>query len=52
MRRGSVEANGTAANPQVDNVSMWIVIASQWLMYLLYTWTLVAPKLFSDRDFS
>jgi len=49
---GSVDASGTPANPQADNVSVWIVIASQWCMYLIYTWTLVAPRLFPDREFS
>ena len=32
-------------------VSMWIKIASQWICYLLYTWTMVAPYLLKDRDF-
>ena len=41
----------TAANPSVGTVSMWIIIVSQWVMFLLYIWSLVAPKLFPDRDF-
>lgn len=49
---GSIQANGTVANPQVGEVNMWIIIASQWLALLLYIWTLVAPSLFPDRDFS
>lgn len=32
--------------------SMWAKIISQWMTILLYIWTLVAPSLFPDRDFS
>ena len=42
----------SAANPSVGTVSMWIIIVSQWLMFFLYIWSLIAPKLFPDRDFS
>jgi len=49
---GSIEADGTLANPQIGEVNMWIIIASQWFALLLYTWTLLAPRLFPDRDFS
>ncbi|CAJ1969244.1 unnamed protein product [Cylindrotheca closterium] len=49
---GSIEDEGDAANPQVGKVSMWIIIASQWLCLTLYLWTLVAPRLLPDRDFS
>lgn len=49
---GSIEDEGDAANPQVGKVSMWIIIGSQWLCLTLYLWTLLAPRLFPDRDFS
>jgi hypothetical protein len=49
---GSIEDEGDAANPQVGRVSMWVIIASQWLGLFLYLWTLVAPRLFPDREFS
>lgn len=49
---GSVETGGNAANPGVGRISMWIIITSQWLMQLLYLWTLIAPSIFPDRDFS
>lgn len=49
---GSIMNAGNLANPQVGRTSMWMVISSQWLMICLYTWTLVAPKIFPDRDFS
>lgn len=49
---GAIEKRGDIANPDVGEVSMWILIASQWFSLLLYFWTLVAPILFPDRDFS
>lgn len=49
---GSIDSGGNAANPDVGKVSMWMIIASQWLVLVLYLWTLVAPRLFPDREFS
>jgi hypothetical protein len=49
---GSIVSGGNAANPSAGSVSMWMIIASQWLVMALYLWTLVAPRLFPDRDFS
>ena len=51
---GSVEKvdSGDAFNPQAGHANLWITIVSQWFTFLLYTWTLVAPILFPDRDFS
>lgn len=49
---GEISAEGTLANPQVGRVGMWIIIGSQWIVLTLYLWTLVAPRLFPDRDFS
>jgi len=48
---GSIQTDGNQANPEVSSVSMWMIISSQWLVLLLYLWTLGAPKLFPDRDF-
>ena len=49
---GSIQAGGDAANPELSETSMWIIIASQWVALTLYSWTLLAPRLFPDRDFS
>lgn len=49
---GSIASSGNVANPQAGDVSMWMIIASQWLMNVLYFWSLVASKIFPDRDFS
>ncbi|KAL2084968.1 hypothetical protein ACEWY4_020486 [Coilia grayii] len=32
--------------------AVWVKICSSWLGLTLYLWTLIAPLLFSDRDFS
>lgn len=49
---GAIEYGGDAANPDVGRVSMWMIIISQWIALLLYLWTLVAPQIFPDREFS
>lgn len=49
---GAIENRGDIANPDVGEVSMWMLIVSQWISLLLYLWTLVAPTLLPDRDFS
>jgi hypothetical protein len=49
---GSVQTGGNAANPSVGRVGMWMVVASQWVILALYLWTLVAPTLFPNREFS
>ena len=36
----------------VGYASAWLQLGANWLCCLLYLWTLVAPKLFPDRDFS
>jgi len=53
---GTLEAalddNMNAANPTAGRINMAILGISQWLAIGLYTWTLVAPRVFPDRDFS
>jgi len=46
------EGAHTAANPQVGEMNMIMITISQWIALLLYIWTLIAPKLYPDRDFS
>jgi len=46
------EETHNAANPTVGRVNMAILGVSQWFALILYAWTLVAPILFPDRDFS
>ena len=42
----------TAANPLVGRLNMAMIAVSQNIAILLYLWTLVAPTLFPDREFS
>ena len=49
---GAIEKRGDISNPNVGEASMWMLISSQWIALLLYLWTLLAPTLFPDRDFS
>mmetsp|Transcript_15159 Transcript_15159/g.33160 ORF Transcript_15159/g.33160 Transcript_15159/m.33160 type:complete len:290 (-) Transcript_15159:101-970(-) len=46
------EDENNAANPTVGKVNMAMIGISQWTAIFLYIWTLVAPRLFPDRDFS
>jgi hypothetical protein len=47
-----LDENHNAANPTVGRVNMAILGISQWLVIGLYSWTLMASRLFPDRDFS
>jgi hypothetical protein len=49
---GTVKDNGSAANPSAGETSMWMMMTAQWIALSLYSWTLVAPRLFPDRDFN
>ena len=46
------KSNSAISNPQVSTVNLWMIAISQWVAIILYTWTLLAPRLFPDRDFS
>lgn len=46
------EGGSDAANPQVGRVNMAMIGISQWMAIGLYIWTLVAPRVFPNRDFS
>ena len=49
---GSIQGGGDVADPLVGQTSMWVIVGSQWFVLSVYLWTLVAPRLFPDRDFS
>jgi len=48
---GTLGDEAQAANPTIGRVNMAILGVSQWLAISLYIWTLIAPRLFPDRDF-
>ena len=35
-----------------NNAGVWVKIAGSWICVLLYVWTLVAPIVLPNRDFS
>lgn len=45
-------ATENLANPTAGRVNMAMLGISQWLAIGLYVWTLLAPRLFPDRDFA
>mmetsp|Transcript_18730 Transcript_18730/g.28272 ORF Transcript_18730/g.28272 Transcript_18730/m.28272 type:complete len:514 (-) Transcript_18730:167-1708(-) len=49
---GNPGGGGHAASPTAGNVCMWMNIVASWVCASLYTWTMVAPLVFPDRDFS
>jgi len=49
---GQAEGGDKETNSQVSTESMWIKIISVWITYLLFLWTILAPCIFPDRDFS
>jgi hypothetical protein len=47
-----LDENANAANPTVGRVNMAMLGISQWLAIGLYVWTLLAPRLYPDYEFS
>jgi len=47
---GDPSAHDTS-NPELSLASMWVRIVSQWIIYLLYIWSLIAPSCCPNRDF-
>ncbi|CAM9286446.1 unnamed protein product [Phaeothamnion confervicola] len=49
---GDIQTSTDTSDPKNGRVALWMTAAGQWIALLLYGWTLVAPRLFPDRDFS
>lgn len=54
---GMLVTNWTSANPTTGNLTsndfgFWVRVAMSWVTMLIYIWTLLAPKIFPDRDFT
>eukprot|EP00744_Colponema_vietnamica_P003917 GILI01005935.1.p1 GENE.GILI01005935.1~~GILI01005935.1.p1 ORF type:complete len:412 (-),score=47.10 GILI01005935.1:118-1353(-) len=49
---GSSASSSDVSEVDTGTTSMWTKFASALLCILLYFWTLIAPMIFSDRDFS
>lgn len=48
---GSGEKIADNTTGSVGKTSLWVKILSQWLTFLLYIWTLVAPRCCPNREF-
>lgn len=48
----TVQSTSSISHPRTGSAAMWIQATGQWIAILLYMWTLVAPKILSNRDFS
>lgn len=49
---GTLQSSYDIAVPKSGQVAMWLQASGQWIAILLYIWSMIAPKLFPDRDFS
>uniref|UniRef100_A0A7S2RGK7 Serine incorporator n=1 Tax=Rhizochromulina marina TaxID=1034831 RepID=A0A7S2RGK7_9STRA len=49
---GDSSASNSNSSPAAGDVVMWMNISASWVCCLLYIWSLVAPMIFPDRDFS
>lgn len=48
----TLQSGAVQKEPKTGTVALWLQAAGQWIALILYSWTLVAPRLFPDRDFS
>ena len=50
---GSINVGGgLVSKPSAGLTAMWMIIVAQWIALALYIWTLVAPRIFPDREFA
>jgi hypothetical protein len=45
------QANNSQSDPRTGRTAMWIQAAGCWIAVLIYLWSLIAPKIFPNRDF-
>jgi hypothetical protein len=43
-------SNSCNAN-HLDNIGMWVNLCTSWVVLLLYFWSLIAPKVLTNREF-
>ena len=46
------QTSTSISNPRAGRAAMWIQAAGSWIAISLYLWTLIAPKVLSDREFN
>jgi hypothetical protein len=45
-------ANITTGELNSNDFGFWVRLILSWVTFLLYVWTLIAPRVFPDRDFT
>jgi hypothetical protein len=43
--------NGSYIQFETSALTVWIKLVASWVTWLVYIWTLIAPRLFPDREF-
>lgn len=46
------QQTGSIDHPRTGRSSMWIQAAGQWIAIVLYIWSLIAPKVLTNREFN
>ena len=46
-----MQENEAQSDPRTGRAAMWIQAAGQWIAIIIYLWSLIAPKVFPNRDF-
>lgn len=49
---GDINVDGESSDPKNGWTAMWLTTTGQWVCFIIYGWTLIAPRIFPDRDFS
>ncbi|CAM9570030.1 unnamed protein product [Scytosiphon promiscuus] len=49
---GDINEDGESSDPKNGWTAMWLTTTGQWVCFIIYAWTLIAPRVFPDRDFS
>lgn len=49
---GAPPSNDENQPGTVSRSNLWLNMTSQWIAFLIYTWTLIGPILLTDRDWS
>lgn len=47
----TLQANNDSGSSRSGLIAMWLQAAAQWIALVMYSWSLIAPKLFPDREF-
>jgi hypothetical protein len=43
------QSDSDISNPRTGRASYWLQASAEWICLMMYTWALIAPKVFPDR---